>query len=720
MKKKITSLVLSILMVFSILPISAFTAFAAELPDDWAGCTACSAENPHLISTTADLDKIRTHTAANKVLNGYFKLANDIVFTEEDFSEGGAYYNEGKGWLPLGHSGNNAKNNWYSGTNDYRFSGSLDGNGNTIKGIKLDQNIGYCGLFAYINEGASIKNITLDSFEIGDTWSGVLASVFRGTCEDVTILNCTVTPKSHANSKSGLFVSQLRGTVKNLTIKDSTLTATGGCWGDAFLSGEIYDANVDGVTVENCKVTPFAYTGVLSSSLGKAATVKNVTLTNCEWAPFHADGSHNYLFDSYSVADGATPSSISNITLNLKVSGQEAMRAVSVIGEVSASEYLSISNVKLNLVSGDNHELNAQLEENVVYVVEETTGNSVIKSNGQDIIANLNGGAFPTGTTFAQDALTTPVKENHFFEGWFTDSELTTALEGAPVAGSSYYAKWDELAEREFVVTTNKNSVIIGETVDVVVTLNGTELIGAEWTLDYDKTEFELVSCTLGEGVTGTDGWAVPNGLAFAPSQVLATYTLKAIVTEPDGVASAFTVVNCEAFDIRESIAEIVVTPVVTPTEDVTTVNPDYVIDADGEFIVGKKLVLVHTNSADISFSYAGATMYKMIDKYAMDGYAYTFAIVVDAETYDENNVAIVYAEVATKFVLTYDANDYDLNDSGDVNLRDVSIAYSVLNGNDYTYADYMNIVLNADINADGVVNGADTALFVNAYSNAN
>ena len=70
------------------------TAFAGgEVPfsDEWALCAACSEETPHLISTKEDLDKIRTHLDENGHVTGYFQLANDIVFEEADFAEGGAF-----------------------------------------------------------------------------------------------------------------------------------------------------------------------------------------------------------------------------------------------------------------------------------------------------------------------------------------------------------------------------------------------------------------------------------------------------------------------------------------------------------------------------------------------------------------------------------------------------------------------------------------------------
>lgn len=81
-------------------------------------------------------------------LSGNYVLMNDIEFTEEDFAEGGEFYNDGYGWQPIGSSLSTA------------FKGSLDGNGFAVKGIrvyKADYN--YIGLFG-VNFG-TIENIAL-------------------------------------------------------------------------------------------------------------------------------------------------------------------------------------------------------------------------------------------------------------------------------------------------------------------------------------------------------------------------------------------------------------------------------------------------------------------------------------------------------------------------------------------------------------------------------
>lgn len=45
------------------------------------------------IRTVAELNAIRND------LDGKYYLANDILFTDEDFAEGGVCYNDGVGWI---------------------------------------------------------------------------------------------------------------------------------------------------------------------------------------------------------------------------------------------------------------------------------------------------------------------------------------------------------------------------------------------------------------------------------------------------------------------------------------------------------------------------------------------------------------------------------------------------------------------------------------------
>jgi len=96
-----------------------------------------------LVSTKEELDSVRNS------LSGNFRLTKDIVFEDADFEEGGDFYNNGCGWLPIGDD-------------DEPFSGSFDGSGFSVSNLKLDitENGKSGALFGRL-EGGVIENLNI-------------------------------------------------------------------------------------------------------------------------------------------------------------------------------------------------------------------------------------------------------------------------------------------------------------------------------------------------------------------------------------------------------------------------------------------------------------------------------------------------------------------------------------------------------------------------------
>ncbi len=276
--------------------------------------------------------------------------------------------------------------------------------------------------------------------------------------------------------------------------------------------------------------------------------------------------------------------------------------------------------------------------------------------------------------------------------------------------------------DRGIIVTTDKEKCVYGDTVQVTVTLNGKDIAGAEWTLTYDPDMFELVSGEA-KGVKFATGEDV-----FAATEELGTYTFKVIAEIQDTAMSEFAVTNAKAQTRDEAVMNIVPEVSVTPV-NVEVSAPYYEVEVgENDYVAGKKLVLVHTKETSISFSYAGETMYDVTAKYGKVGYSKTFALVVDAlaETVVIDDykakVSIVYADIDDAYVISYNKAEpnYDLNGSEAVELGDVIVAFGVYNAYDNYFENYMKVVLNADVNADGIVDVNDTGAFVTAYNKAN
>ncbi len=143
--KRLLALLLVLAMVMAYVPPMIAQA-ETEITTEFAGGSGTEAD-PYLISNKYHLDNVRNY------LNSNFKLINDIEFTEEDFSEGGDFYNYGVCWKPIGDSTN-------------MFTGKFDGGNFVIKNLQIHKkNSDYVGLFGYIYNG-SVSNLHLVNVDI--------------------------------------------------------------------------------------------------------------------------------------------------------------------------------------------------------------------------------------------------------------------------------------------------------------------------------------------------------------------------------------------------------------------------------------------------------------------------------------------------------------------------------------------------------------------------
>ena len=127
---KLLSVFLAVVLLLQMF--SGFSIVVAQT--DWTGYTA--------IWDKTGLDAIRNN------LGGKYYLTADIIFTAADFAVGGAFYNGGAGWNPIGTDNSNA------------FTGTFDGNGHIISSLNINitsNNNVYVGLFGF-NQG-SILNV---------------------------------------------------------------------------------------------------------------------------------------------------------------------------------------------------------------------------------------------------------------------------------------------------------------------------------------------------------------------------------------------------------------------------------------------------------------------------------------------------------------------------------------------------------------------------------
>ncbi len=187
------------------------------------------------------------YTADNGFSGKFFKLGNDIAYT---------YTSD---W---DNTSSDEINYIAVGDKNHSFNGTLDGDSNTISGIRYREAFpnDYRGLFGNVGSGGTIKNLTLaDSRISGKDYTGGIAGI---TNAGAIIDNCTVADDvdihyCHTNTKyHGGIVGENCGTIKDCTSRatlstDNNLTVNycGGIAGLNYSGGTIRDCIVWGATM---------------------------------------------------------------------------------------------------------------------------------------------------------------------------------------------------------------------------------------------------------------------------------------------------------------------------------------------------------------------------------------------------------------------------------------------------------------------------------------
>ena len=246
MKKKVLSLLLTLCLVMTFVPMAAF---AAEAPL-FSGGTGTQ-QDPWLITSQADL------IALAEFLNS----GNAATFDTENAGVGnchGYYFKQtadidltGVTWEPIGYSG------------DYYFAGNYDGDGHTIS-----------------NTTSTGKN-DADGFAT----AGIFGWVAFGSVENLHVKNANfvATGQNNYSYVGGIAGVCYESSIKNCSVVDSSLESkrdeNNNCAGS--IVGYSYNGTFEKCAAENNRVTSMAYAG---GFVGEQADNKNggkSTFTNC-------------------------------------------------------------------------------------------------------------------------------------------------------------------------------------------------------------------------------------------------------------------------------------------------------------------------------------------------------------------------------------------------------------------------------------------------------
>lgn len=169
--RRLTSILILAAILLTIIP---FGTIQAETISEFAGGSG-TAEDPYLIETKYHLDNVRNH------LDAHFKMIADIEFTDADFLEDGDFYNDGKGWAPIGEYGIGV------------FNGVFNGNNHSVEGLYINTLVETTiavGLFG-LCKNAEIKNLCVSEGNILVSAKTIYAGGIVGFLESSIIENCT-------------------------------------------------------------------------------------------------------------------------------------------------------------------------------------------------------------------------------------------------------------------------------------------------------------------------------------------------------------------------------------------------------------------------------------------------------------------------------------------------------------------------------------------------
>lgn len=229
--KKIIAIILALIMSFSCFSLVSFAETVSGNTTKFAGGNGTE-ENPYLISTKEHLDNVRFY------LSSHFKMINDIEFTDADFSENGAYYNNGLGWEPLGYSP------------DY-FSGTFDGNNHKIYNLYINRTSSSIGLFGIAEANSIIKNLRLVDAKI--TGNKNVGSIVGSTI-GADITNCYSSTDIYGEE----FVGGIAGHITNTSIIN--------CYSSSNVNGTTYIGGIAGGIYETSVISHCSTTGVVSGA----------------------------------------------------------------------------------------------------------------------------------------------------------------------------------------------------------------------------------------------------------------------------------------------------------------------------------------------------------------------------------------------------------------------------------------------------------------------
>lgn len=180
--------------------------FTANINENWGSTETkvigleIEEDGTYVVSTPEAL--LAWADAARTDLSLDCRLAADITLNGE--------------WEPVG------PRDPYSSAN-HPYTGTFDGNGHRISGLKITKGQSYMGFFEYV-QGATIKNVIFDNPDVNISEGSALCGILVGNASNTTIENCHINGGT-LNANCDVVGALVGNTAPNTTVKDCSSSA---------------------------------------------------------------------------------------------------------------------------------------------------------------------------------------------------------------------------------------------------------------------------------------------------------------------------------------------------------------------------------------------------------------------------------------------------------------------------------------------------------------
>lgn len=217
-----------------------------------------------LVNSDTDLNYYIQDASGNTVyfarsyLGKHFKMVSDIDMTGYDFTPVGV---DGKHW----------------------FAATFDGNGKTIRGMKINGSSGYAALFGIIDPEGTVKNLNMEDISVytASLYAGVIASRSEGVISNCRVSRSVVNVDNGWQAAGG--IAGYTNVLRDCVVENCDIFAAEGYAGG--LAAQFFGP-VDNCHVSASKVHSTLYNSKVMPPIGGLAATSVAPVSDCSFSGY--------------------------------------------------------------------------------------------------------------------------------------------------------------------------------------------------------------------------------------------------------------------------------------------------------------------------------------------------------------------------------------------------------------------------------------------------